>query len=559
MELQLVYKLLGQHEGTGLEFKEAENAVPKSLYETVVSFSNTDGGTIILDVADNGKVTGIDADAVSQIKKDIISTLNSRDCVNPPLYLQPMGVTHPDGELIVLQIPASSQIHDHAGRIYYRENDSDLDISGNQNKLSDIYLRKKEFFSENIIYSHLGMDDLDSGMFDLARHTIRSYRSDHPWLSVSDEQLLRDSVLYKKDFRTGEEGLTLAAALIFGKDVTIQNILPAYKVEAMVRRENLDRWDDRITLRTNLISTYLNLKAFINRHLPEKFYMEGDQRVDLRDKIFREVVGNCIVHREYLNHLSTEMIIAEDEVRITNPNKPLFHGIIDPAGFNPYPKNPNIRRFFTAFGWTDEIGSGIRNTHKYLPLYIPGAKPVFEENDTFTCTIPLNFFSFTPIGSKLFDWLELDKSIKAHCLQGMGNIQAPTILRGKDWGDVILHLVPSWHLKGTQLEVLNWPKNQHFKEEAIKNVPSWSEKGTELLRKKAWYYISILTLCTAPIKSSKMMELMGYKNEKSFRDNYLKPLRNLGLIRQTIPDRPTDPENAYVITELGVGFLSGRE
>ena len=27
--------------------------------------------------------------------------------------------------------------------------------------------------------------------------------------------------------------------------------------------------------------TYLELKAFINKHLPEKFYMEGDQRVDL--------------------------------------------------------------------------------------------------------------------------------------------------------------------------------------------------------------------------------------------------------------------------------------
>ena len=26
--------------------------------------------------------------------------------------------------------------------------------------------------------------------------------------------------------------------------------------------------------------TYLELKAFINKHLPEKFYMEGDQRVE---------------------------------------------------------------------------------------------------------------------------------------------------------------------------------------------------------------------------------------------------------------------------------------
>ena len=34
--------------------------------------------------------------------------------------------------------------------------------------------------------------------------------------------------------------------------------------------------------------TYLELKAFVNKHLPEKFYMEGDQRVDLA-----VVAGGC--------------------------------------------------------------------------------------------------------------------------------------------------------------------------------------------------------------------------------------------------------------------------
>jgi ATP-dependent DNA helicase RecG len=211
------------------------------------------------------------------------------------------------------------------------------------------------------------MGDLDNVLFDKAYTLIRNNRSDHPWLMVDKEQMLKDATLWRKDYQTGQEGLTLAAALIFGKDRTIQSLLPAYKVEAMVRKENKDRYDDRINppLRTNLIDTYLSLKEFINKHLPEKFYTEGDQRIDLRDKIFREVIGNVIVHREYTSALSSEIIITETSVQITNPNKPLFHGMIDSTGFNPYPKNPNIRKFFSAFGWTDEIGSGIRNTNKY--------------------------------------------------------------------------------------------------------------------------------------------------------------------------------------------------
>jgi ATP-dependent DNA helicase RecG len=97
-------------------------------------------------------------------------------------------------------------------------------------------------------------------LFGKARKLIRNYRSDHPWLLTDNLQMLKDSILWKKDFAAGKEGYTLAAALIFGKDQTIQSILPAYKVEAMVRIKDKDRWDDRITLRTNLIDTYLQLK-----------------------------------------------------------------------------------------------------------------------------------------------------------------------------------------------------------------------------------------------------------------------------------------------------------
>lgn len=115
--------------------------------------------------------------------------------------------------------------------------------------------------------------------------------------------------------------------------------------------------------------------------------MEGDQRVDLRDKIFREVVANCIVHREYTSAYATELLITKGEVRITNPNRPLFHGFINRNDFAPYPKNPNLRKFFTAFGWTEEIGSGVRNTSRYLPLYSDGALPSFEEKEIFETRI----------------------------------------------------------------------------------------------------------------------------------------------------------------------------
>ena len=54
MTIDDIRKIIAQGEGTSVEFKKAKEKVPKSLYETVVSFANTRGGYILLGVDDDG-------------------------------------------------------------------------------------------------------------------------------------------------------------------------------------------------------------------------------------------------------------------------------------------------------------------------------------------------------------------------------------------------------------------------------------------------------------------------------------------------------------------------
>src|ERR1035437_1958177 len=177
MDLKQLQQIINQGEGQRIEFKEATDSLPSSFYETVVSFSNTAGGTLLLGVADNLLVKGIDADSTVKLQKDIVTALNSRDCINPPVYVQPFTINHPDGQIMVIQIPASSQIHDHAGIIYIRDFESDLDITQNQQKVSDIYLRKRNFFTEAQIYPFLKMEHLDIALFEKTRQIIRNNKS----------------------------------------------------------------------------------------------------------------------------------------------------------------------------------------------------------------------------------------------------------------------------------------------------------------------------------------------------------------------------------------------
>ena len=113
---------------------------------------------------------------------------------------------------------------------------------------------------------------------------------------MSDEELFRSAKLYDRDYTTGEEGFNLAAVLLLGKDEVISSVCPAYITDAVVRRDNIDRYDDRLMVRTNLFDSYEQLREFTERNLPDRFVLKGDKRVSPRTMIARELVANssCI-------------------------------------------------------------------------------------------------------------------------------------------------------------------------------------------------------------------------------------------------------------------------
>lgn len=123
--------------------------------------------------------------------------------------------------------------------------------------------------------------------------------SNYPWLDLDTESFLRKAGLLVRDPTTAKEALCLAGLLLFGTEEALLQSLPYYKIDALLKRNNVDRYDDRCYVQSNIIEAYLALMEFIERHLPDPFYMEKDVRLSLRDKIFWELVANLLVHREY--------------------------------------------------------------------------------------------------------------------------------------------------------------------------------------------------------------------------------------------------------------------
>ena len=384
--IEQVRKILAEGENITSEFKTSKTELSKNVFESICAFLNRNGGNLLLGVTNDGTIEGIDKEKIHRVFDTLVTNLNNPQKLSPTFYLTP-AIVEIDGKLIIhLQIPESSQVHSTAGRIFDRNGDGDFNISGNHALVEQLYQRKSNSFSETTIYKYLAFTDFRPELIARVRKTALIQRPGHPWENMTDEELLKSAKLYRKDFKSGEEGYTLAAALLFGKDEVIHNILPAYKTDAIVRKVNTDRYDDRLEVRTNLIESYDLLMEFTRKHLPDPFHLEKDQRISLRDTIFREIIANTLIHREYLNSFPAKFIIENATVTIENWNKPYGHGLINPVNFYTHPKNPNILEIFKQIGRAEELGSGVRNVFRYGKVY-GGAEPVFQEGDVFKTII----------------------------------------------------------------------------------------------------------------------------------------------------------------------------
>jgi len=384
---QHLKRLLSIGEGLRVEYKEAKNALPTNLFETVCAMLNRDGGDILLGVNDSGRVIGIDVQYLERLKSNIVNLSNNPQKLDPPFILFPIERSLEGKPILRLSIPVSSQTHRSNGVVYDRSEDGDFRVN-EPHRIAEISNRKRATYTENKIYVAVNEDDLRFDMLPKLRNMVLSRDPNHPWPSLTDEELMIKAGLYRKDIETGNEGYTLAAVLLLGKDETIHSTLPHYNIDALVRRTQVDRYDDRDRIDCNLIDAYGRLMAFTAKHLPDPFYLEGDVRISLRDKIFREVVANFLVHREYMNAHPARLTIYKDRVEIENASNYRTQGILDPREIVPFSKNPTIAKFFAQIGWAEELGSGMVNIGKYLPHYTSDGVAEYRDGPVFTTIIP---------------------------------------------------------------------------------------------------------------------------------------------------------------------------
>ncbi|MDR1857012.1 MAG: putative DNA binding domain-containing protein [Desulfovibrio sp.] len=387
-----IRELIENSEGIDVEFIPCRNSVSDSVYETICAFLNRYGGTILLGVQDDGTVEGVDPNAIENIHKEFIDVVSSPLKIFPPIRLPIDEFVFEEKKILRIFVPAGDQVYQCNGRIYDRHENLDLDITKDVDKLTLLFKRKQSESNLNEILPHLTLDDIERDWIQPCQNMASVYWEGHPWKGMGELQFLKSAQLYGTDPSTHKEGLRLAAILLLGKRSTLQNLIPHHSTDLIFRKVNIDHYDDRDLVDVNLLESYDRIMTFVKKHLPSPFYLEGIASISLRDKIFREIASNILIHRDYASNFPAKIIIEYGKVTAENASASGQSGRIDVKDCTPIPKNPLLAHFFRQIGRADALGSGLWNLKKYCVPY-GGADAELMEGDIFRTIVKVPEFN----------------------------------------------------------------------------------------------------------------------------------------------------------------------
>jgi ATP-dependent DNA helicase RecG len=240
-----------------VEFKRCGGGkINADTYETVCAFLNRFGGDIYLGVEDNCTVCGVPKKATPDLVKNFINMVSNPDIINPTVYLTPEIIEYEGEKVIHIHIPPSSEVHYYKGVIFDRIGDADVKVKGT-GQIAQLYIRKHRIFTEKKVFPYIKDEDLRFDLIPQLRQMAINRSQNHPWKTMTDSEILQSVGLIGKDPETGKTGYNLATVMLLGRDDVILSVSPTHRTDALLRKVNVDRYDDRVIVQTNLIESYL--------------------------------------------------------------------------------------------------------------------------------------------------------------------------------------------------------------------------------------------------------------------------------------------------------------
>ena len=362
-------------ESNRLEAKAAQGGLPRSIWETISAFANTNGGMIVLGAKERKEGT-LEVSGLSNADKmldDFWNAAHSSDklypCVLADRDVRIEGVE--GAQLIVIDVLRADR---HLRPVYVNGNpmtgtyrrDHKGDYRCAASEIHAMYRDASEESIDSQIRENLSVDDLSAESIASYRTSYGIHHDSHAWTELPTDEFLCRIGAAKID-AGGAIHPTSAGLLMFGEEWRIMAEFPHFFLDYRQELDPDERWQMRITSQDdswsgNVFDFYRRVYNNMKQALQVPFRLdENSLRIDETDAhdALREALANCLTNADYHERRGVVILWKEDELRLSNPGG--FRIDIEAAyiGGNSDPRNETMMKMFSLINVGERAGGGI--------------------------------------------------------------------------------------------------------------------------------------------------------------------------------------------------------
>jgi ATP-dependent DNA helicase RecG len=368
--VRLLDRLL-EKESLDLEFKAAGGGLPRSLWDTVSAFANTQGGWIVLGVDENADPPTVGVSDPGRLVQQIHDLLRNPQKINHPVCgpndveIQMLDTV----SIVVVRVPAAPR---RSRPVYINNNPYQGtfvrrhggDYLCSKQEVDRMMREAVDAGVDSTILPRHGLDDLDRDALRRYRRRFQTHDPGSPWNGYDDQRFVHAIGGYRRDRESGTEGLTVAGLLLLGQDVAIREWRTRHLIDyRYVEHDDGSnrRWDDRVTWEGCLFEAFERIYPKLVDGLPRPFQLSHGVRIDEspRHEALREGLVNLLVHADYAETDVSLITRGTEGYFFRNPgdSRVLANDLL--TGDRSDPRSPTLVRMFRIVGLADEAGTGL--------------------------------------------------------------------------------------------------------------------------------------------------------------------------------------------------------
>ncbi|MBQ7930880.1 MAG: putative DNA binding domain-containing protein [Clostridia bacterium] len=353
-------RIIPLQETLTVEFKSDLKKYPDSeIFDVVVAFANTEGGTLYLGVEDDGQITGVHESHKNPIT---LSAFIANNTI-PPVSIR-AEIIEEDQPVLQITVPKSYNglTATVSGKILRRRLKADGQPENTPMYPSEIATRLSDL--RLLDYSTLplaeaAIDDFDPLETERLRKSILAYDGDKSLLDLADEELYKALGFVKEQ----EHRLypTVLGLLMIGRTKSIKRFVPTANTSFQVLEGTNVRINDDFTL--PVLASIEKLNTYLEAWNPQREIEMGMFRMpapDFDKRALREAIVNAYSHRDYSKMGRVRVAVSDEGLTVANPG-----GFIEGISVSnlltaePHGRNPALADALKRVGLAEKTGRGI--------------------------------------------------------------------------------------------------------------------------------------------------------------------------------------------------------